>query len=127
MIQAFTDWLTFMPNLAAMLIIAMMGEIAKKVILGPKSKMPEDGYKGLKGLYYVTYKGHAVFVGIAVAALGSLFGGLPVPEQFATDGLAGAMLNYGGDGAAAMVLYAVFVGNGKTLTAMIKKRLEAEG
>lgn len=122
MVEAFMSWLTFAPNLAAMLIIATLGEIAKKLVLGPKSKWPAEGFKGLKGVYWVTYKAHAIVAGVLGAALGSLVGGLPVPEMFVTDGLAGAMLNYGGDGAAAMVLHASLWGNGKTFMEMLRKR-----
>jgi len=134
MIEAFTEWLSFAPNLAAMLIIATMGEVAKKMILGPKRHWPRETYTddkgrhtviaftGFKGVYVVTYKLHAILVGVAVAAIGSMFGGLPVPEHFASDGIAGAMLNYGADGAAAMVLHAALIGQGKTLADLIKAK-----
>ncbi len=129
MIEAFVEWLTFMPNLAAMLIIATFGAAAKRLILGPKHKWPREtlpsgkkviAFTGAKGVYVVTYRTHAIFLGMAAAALGSLFGGLPVPEHFEGDGLAGALLNYGGDGAAAMILYASFVGQGKSLSGVLK-------
>ncbi len=125
MVDAFMGWLTFTPNLAAMLCIFLCGEIAKKLVLGPKRYWPKEGFKGIRGVYHVTYKGHAIVVGVLLAYLGSLLGGLPVPESFETDGVAGAMLNYGGDGAAAMVFHAALWGNGKTLAGVIKKHLEA--
>ncbi len=139
MIDVFIEWLTFMPNLAAMLIIGVAGEVAKKLILGPKYKWPMEtiqtkkgpkeivAFTGFKGVYAVTYKVHAIFVGVAVAVIGSAFGGLPVPEHFAGDGWGGAMLNYGGCGAAAMVAHAALIGQGKTFTDLIRVRLGMNG
>lgn len=109
MVEQFIQWVTFAPNLVAAVVIGMAGEVAKKLVLG-SGPMPATGYRGLKGVYYVTYKVHALVVGAAIGYIGHAFGGMPLPEAFSTDGPSGAILNYAGTGAAAMLGYAGLVG-----------------
>lgn len=88
----------------AVLIIGTLGDVVKKLVLpGP---MPKDGWPGWRGVYYVTYKAHA----LAVGALMGLIPGLPVSDAFETEGPAGPVLFYAGAGAIAMIGYAALVG-----------------
>ena len=120
MIAAFTGWIGFAPNIAAIIIIGMIGEVVKRLVLGSKEKRKAEDYKGVRRVYFVTYKMQAIIFG----ALLGLIPGMPVPESFQGDGFAGAILNYAGDGAAAMVVYAALIGNAKTYVDQLKRRAE---
>ena len=61
-----------------MLVIGTLGEVAKRLILGPKKTWPKDAdghiaFTGWRGVYAVTYKLHALLVG----ALIGLVSGIP--------------------------------------------------
>jgi len=92
----------WIPLLSAAFIIGMLGEVAKKLVNA------KPGDKGLKGVYIVTYKAHALFVG---ALLGLALFGLkgPVPEVFGVE-CGGYVLAYATAGGIAMVGYASIVG-----------------
>ena len=119
MLEALTAWLLHPATWIAVLVIGTAGEIAKKLILGDPKAMPKSGYPGLKGVYFVTYKAHGIFVG---AALG-LIPGLPMTEALATDGVAGSVMMYGGAGALAMIAYAGVVGSIKNAIKLWGARL----
>lgn len=121
MISAFTQWIGFAPNIAAIVIIGMIGEVVKRLVLGDKTKRSAEDYKGFKRFYFVTYKAQAIILG----ALIGLIPGMPVPEAFQGDGFAGALLNYAGDGAASMVVYAALIGNAKSYVDHLKRRASA--
>lgn len=101
----------WIPILAAALIIGMFGEVMKKLV-GAK-----PGDPGLKGVYIVTYKVHALIVG-ALMGLGGSYIGLPVPEVFGT-ALGGSVLAYTASGGVAMVGYSSIVGTIKSTLAHI--------
>ncbi len=96
----------WIPIVAAALIIGMSGEVAKKVV-GANAGDP-----GLKGLYFVTYKAHALLVGAVLGAVGYQIG-IPVPDEFGSE-LGGAMLAYAASGGIAMVAYSSIVGSIKS-------------
>lgn len=131
-VDGFMEWLVFAPNLAAMVIILTLGEIAKKLILGPKYDWPKKklkngtevvAFKGFKGVYVVTYRSHAILVGCLIGGLGFLVG-LPLPETFGEPTAGAAMLNYGGAGAAAMVGHSLLMGQGKSARDLIMAYLQ---
>jgi hypothetical protein len=103
----------------SVLVIGLAGEIAKKLILGDKKDMPKEGYPGFKGVYYVTYRFHAV----AVGALLGMIPGLPVTEALATEGMAGGVMFYAGAGAIAMITYASVVSSIRSAVANYGKKL----
>ena len=117
--DALIEYLTHPAVWIAVLVIGGAGEIAKKIVLGNPKSMPEEGYRGLKGVYYVTYKAHAMVVG----GLGGLVPGLPVTEALATDGQAGSVMMYAGAGALAMIVYASIVSNIKSAVRNYGKKL----
>lgn len=106
------EWITVIIILP--FIIGMLGEIAKKLVL--RGKMPDAGWMGWRGVYYVTYRAHALAVGAGFGA-GAKAMGIPFPELFgdtiASGALAGAFA-----GGVAMVGYATIV---KTIQAAIKQ------
>lgn len=107
MLDALIAYITHPALWITVLVIGGAGEIAKKLILGNPHDMPKTGYPGFKGVYYVTYKFHAVVVG----GLAGLIPGLPVTEALATEGVAGGVMFYAGAGAIAMIAYASVVGS----------------
>lgn len=115
MLDQLTDWLTHPSTWIAVLVIGTCGEVAKRLILGPKKSWPKDAdghtaFRGWRGVYAVTYKLHALLVG----ALIGLIPGIPVVESLRTEGWAGAVLQYTGNGALAMIAYASVVGTIKS-------------
>jgi len=119
-----TDWLTHPSTWIAVLVIGTLGEVAKRLILGPKKTWPKDddghiAFTGWRGVYAVTYKVHALLVG----ALIGLVPGIPVIESLRTEGWAGAVLQYTGNGALAMVVYASLVGTIKQAFEVYRARL----
>ena len=97
----------FYPILLTSLVIGIFGEVARKLVRA------KAGDKGFKGVYFVTFKAHGVFVGAAIGLLGFPVG-IPVPVVFGA-GLGGAVLAYAGSGALAMVAYSTMVGTLKNL------------
>lgn len=122
MLDGLTEYLTHPALWVAILAIGGLGEIAKKLVLGPKSKWPKDGFRGWRGVYAVTYKAHAMFVG----ALAGWLLPLPVASSFAEDGQAGRAMFYLGAGALSMIGYATIVGNIKTFLENRGKKLAAK-
>jgi hypothetical protein len=119
MVENFTNWLLFGPNVATIIIIGTIYEIAKRAILGEKSERPKDGYTGFKKFYFLSYKLQA----IAIGALIGLIPGLPIPEAFQSDGLAGAILNYAGCGGASMIVYTILIGSAKNYVQQLKDKI----
>lgn len=93
------------------LMIGICGEVAQKLILGPKHRWPKDGFPGWRGVYYVTVPTHAVLVGACVGLIGHPWG-LPVPAAFGVD-LGGAVLAYAVAGALSASYYDVIVKTGR--------------
>jgi hypothetical protein len=115
MLDHLINWLTHPSTWIAVLVIGTCGEVAKRLILGPKKHWPKDAdghvaFRGWRGVYAVTYKLHALLVGAVIG----LIPGIPVVESLQSDGWAGAVLQYAGDGALAMVAYASVVGTIKS-------------
>jgi hypothetical protein len=122
MLDKLTDYLLHPALWIAVLIIGMLGEIAKNLALGPKKSWPKDGFRGWRGVYVVTYKAHALVVG----ALMGLIPGLPVTDLFKEPGSnLGAVMFYCGAGAISMIAYATIVGSIKTAISNYGKRLGA--
>ena len=128
MLDHLIDWLTHPSTWIAVLVIGTCGEAAKRLILGPKKRpkksWPKDAdghvaFRGWRGVYAVTYKLHALLVG----ALIGLAPGIPVVESLRTEGWAGAVLQYAGDGALAMIAYASVVGTIKSAFEVYAPRL----
>ncbi len=122
MIIAFTSWLSFGPNIAAIFVIGTLCNVIRRVVLGSKADMRSNTvpFKGWRAIYNATYKAQAIIIGV----LFGLVPGMPVPEAFAGDGIGGVVLNYAGDGAAAMVVYAIVVGNARNyIDNQLKKRV----
>lgn len=107
-----------LPSLALILIVGGLGEVAKQLV-GAKA-----GDAGWRGVYYVTYRAHGIFVGAVLAALAhSTAGtGINVPESFGTS-LAGAIVWGAASGGAAMALYTSTVG---VIRARIKHMAEIQ-
>jgi hypothetical protein len=99
------EWITVM--LVAPFIIGMSGEVVKSLAL--PGKMPDGGWKGWRGFFFVTYRAHALFVG-ALAGLAAAKLGIPWPKEVFGEGLAGGALAYCFAGGVAMVGYAAIVG-----------------
>jgi hypothetical protein len=114
-IESFIEWISFAPNIATIFIIGTICEVLKKLILGKKSQ--QKSFTGWKNFYFVTYKAQAIVLGVLIG----LIPYIPTPEAFQSDGIAGTVLNYAGCGAAAMVVYAVIVGNAKNFLKNIRK------
>jgi len=111
MVQAFTSWLSFGPNIAAIIVIGMICEIIRRLVLGPrKERKNGEPYTGWREVYNTLYKAQAILFG----ALIGLIPGMPIPESFHGDGVGGAILNYAGNGAASMLVYTLLVSNAKS-------------
>lgn len=102
------DWIIIL--IVAPFLIGMVGEVIKK-LTGAKA-----GNKGWRGVYFVTYKVHAIVAGVLVG-LAMYAGHGPVPEVFhsviedeSRAGISGYMLAYAFSGGVAMVAYATIVG-----------------
>lgn len=121
--EALFAWLAHPSTWIAVLIIGGAGEVAKQLILGPKKAWPKDGFRGWKGVYVVTYKFHAIIVG----GLIGLVPGLPVLESLQTEGIAGSVMQYAGDGALSMVCYATVVGTARAIIENFGKRVGGGG
>jgi hypothetical protein len=92
------EWITL---IAISLVVGMIGEIAKKLV-GAKAGDP-----GWRGVYFVTFRAHALVAGGGLTvALWQL--GLPMPQIFGDD-VGGAILVGMLAGAIAMVAYDVIV------------------
>lgn len=122
MLNGLTEYLAHPALWIAILAIGGCGEIAKKLILGPKSKWPKEGFPGWRGVYFVTYKAHAMIIGGGAGWLLPL----PVSSAFAEDGQAGQAMFYLGAGAIAMIAYAIIVGNIKTFFKNQGKKLASK-
>jgi len=118
MTASFAGWLGFVPNIAAILIIGTVCEMIKRLVLGSKASRTANHTKGWRRVYLATYRGQALLLG----ALLGLIPGIPVPPDFRSDGVCGAVLNYAGDGAAAMVMYAVIVSTVKSYISQLKNK-----
>lgn len=120
MIGAFTEWLSFGPNIAAIVVIGMICDIIRRLVLGKRADRKEGDkpYTGWRAVYNTLYKAQAIVLGVLVG----LIPGMPVPESFQSDGLGGAILNYAGDGAAAMIVYAALISNAKSYIDNLKKK-----
>lgn len=126
MFENLIDWLTHPSTWITVLIVGSLGEVAKALILGPRKDWPKDAagnisFTGWRGVYVVTYRVHA----LPVAALVGLVPGIPVIDSLRTDGWAGAVLQYAGNGALAMVVYASVVGTLKKAFEVYGSRLAA--
>lgn len=88
--------------------VGMLGEVAKKLVLGPRAKWPKDGFRGWRGVYYVTLPLHAMAAGVALW-WGPALLGYPLPVSAAFDGDGGYALFGLGVGALSVVGYATFV------------------
>lgn len=122
MIQAFTSWLSFGPNIAAIVVIGMICDIIRRLVLGKRADRKDDKpFTGWRAVYNTLYKAQAITIGVLVGLIPSM----PVPESFVSDGLGGAILNYAGDGAAAMIVYAALISNAKSYIDNLKKRAGA--
>jgi len=119
MFDALVEYLTHPAFWVAMLVIGTLHETGKQLVLGPKNKWPKDGFRGWKGVYWVTRKIHSLILG----ALFGLIPGVPVIEVLATEGAAGAVIFYMGAGAGAMVGYASVVGTLKDVFTNYGKKL----
>ncbi|MGD9749362.1 MAG: hypothetical protein AB7W59_00040 [Acidimicrobiia bacterium] len=106
------EWITVLIILP--FIIGMLGEMAKKLIL--RGKMPEAGWPGWRGVYYVTYRAHALAVGAGFGA-GCAALGIPFPALFGGN-VAGGALAGAFAGGVAMVAYAGIV---KTIQAAVRQ------
>lgn len=103
-------------------IIGMMGEVVKKLAL--PGTMPEGGWVGWRGVYFVTYKLHALCVG-AVFGIGLFLFHIPWPKDVFGDSVGGAMLAGALSGGVAMVSYAAIVGVWKNSVKLVAARLGA--
>ena len=85
----------------AAIVIGTLGEVVKNLVRA------KAGDKGWRGVYFVTYRAHAILVGASLGAL--CFAGveLPVAEGFAEG--AGPVLFYACSGALAMIGYDAIV------------------
>jgi len=83
------------------IVIGMLGEVAKKLVRA------KAGDKGWRGVYYATYRAHAIVVGAGIGALSCAGIDLPVGEGFAEG--AGPVLYYACSGALAMIGYDAIV------------------
>jgi hypothetical protein len=92
----------------------MMGEIVKKLVL--RGPMPKTGWPGWRGVYYVTYRAHALAVGAGFGA-GCAALTIPFPALFGGS-VAGGALAGAFAGGVAMVGYATIV---KTIQAAIRQ------
>ena len=99
------EWIPVL--LVAPFIIGMMGEVVKGLAL--PGKMPETGWVGWRGIFFVTYKAHALAVG-ALAGLVAATLNIPWPKEVFGEGLGGGALAYCFSGGVAMVGYASIVG-----------------
>ncbi|MBN8609130.1 MAG: hypothetical protein J0L92_00995 [Deltaproteobacteria bacterium] len=122
------SWLGHPSTWITVLIIGTMGEVAKVLILGPKKSWPRDAdghfaFRGWRGAYAATYKVHA----LAVGALLGFVPGVPVITALQSDGVAGAVLQYSGNGALAMVAYASLVGTIKGVIERYGRRFGVDG
>lgn len=106
------EWITVLIILP--FIIGMLGEIVKKLVL--RGKMPADGWPGWRGVYYVTYRAHALAVGAGMGT-GCAALGIPLPGLFGPT-LAGGALAGAFAGGVAMVAYAGIV---KTIQAAVRQ------
>lgn len=100
------EWLILL--LVTPLIIGMLGEVAK----GLTKAKPGD--KGWKGVYYVTFRAHALVVG-AIMGVGMWWLDGPIPIVFG-EAVGGYVLAYAFSGGVAMVAYSAIV---KTIRAAI--------
>ena len=99
----------------AAIVIGTLGEVAKNLVRA------KAGDKGWRGVYYVTYRAHAILVGASLGALSFAGIELPVAEGFSEGG--GPVLFYACSGALAMIGYDSIV---KTLKKTLS-RGESEG
>jgi hypothetical protein len=106
------EWITVLIILP--FIIGMMGEIVKKLVL--RGPMPKTGWPGWRGVYYVTYRAHALAVGAGFGAACAAVA-IPFPELFGGT-VAGGALAGAFAGGVAMVAYATIV---KTIQAAIRQ------
>jgi hypothetical protein len=116
------SWLTiflFLP-----FIIGMLGEVVQRLVL--PGEMPKAGWPGWRGVYFVTYKAHALAVG---AGFGSLLflAAIPWPKDVFGEGIGGAMFAGAVSGGVAMVAYASIVGSIKNLTRLVGARAGSAG
>lgn len=107
-VQAFTSWIAFGPNIAAIIVIGVVSGAIKRGVLGTREERKNSvPYTGWREVYNSVYKIQA----IALGALIGMIPGAPIPEAFQGDGLGGSILNYMGTGAAAMIVYTALVSN----------------
>lgn len=92
------EWITL---IAITLVVGMVGEIVKKLV-GAKAGDP-----GWRGVYYVTFRAHALLAGGGLA-VGLWALGLPIPQIFG-DSIGGALLLGMLAGGIAMIAYDVIV------------------
>jgi hypothetical protein len=112
--SAWLFWVFILPFL-----IGLIGETMKKLVLGsrkPKSDMPFEGYKGWRGVYFVTYTWHAILFGAAIGRT-IVLAGVPYPVAFFGEGIWSGVLVGAFSGGLAMVGHATIV---KTIENMYK-------
>lgn len=109
MFDMLINWLGHPITWIEILVIGMVTEIMKTLMLGPKSKWPKDGFTGWRGVYFVTYRAHALLIGAVFGLVGAYLIPLPVPEK-GFEGTGGILAYHVGNAALAMVLYAALVG-----------------
>lgn len=98
-------WIMVM--LIAPFIIGMMGEVVKDLVI--PGKMPEKGWPGFRGFFYVTYKAHALAVGALLGLAAAAFN-IPWPKDTFGEGAGGGAVAFCFAGGVAMVGYAAIVG-----------------
>jgi hypothetical protein len=95
--------------IVAPLIIGMAGEVAKK-LTGAHA-----GARGWRGVYYVTYRAHALLAGALLGWVMHLTAG-PLPAAFGEE-LGGYLMAYTFSGGVSMVAYDVII---KSIEALVK-------
>jgi hypothetical protein len=114
------EWITVL--LVVPFIIGMLGEVVKQLVL--PGKMPEAGWTGWRGVYFVTYKAHALAIG-ALAGLLAAWVNIPWPKEVFGEGAGGGALAFCFSGGVAMVAYAGIVGVIKNLVKLVGARTGA--
>lgn len=104
-------------------IIGMIGETFKKLIL--RGPMPKAGWPGWQGVYFITYKMHALLCG-AIFGIFLFKAEIPWPKDVFGTSLGAAVLAGTFAGGVAMVAYASIVGTIKNAICQVSLKATAK-